>query len=60
MCTRRDVMATMSLEGLAAMACGLPGREIARGGSARLVALCTWRVLSQEAETTSAFVFVVG
>lgn len=56
MCTRREVMATITLEGLAAMACGLPGSGMVRGAREGLVGLCTCRVLSQEAEMRRAVV----
>ena len=51
-------MATMSFEGLAARAWGLPGREISRGARVVSDGLCMWRVLSQEADMTRALGWV--
>ena len=54
MWTRRAVMATTSLVGLAASAWGLPGRGMDRGFWEGLSVEWTWRVLSQEAEMRRA------
>lgn len=54
MCTSRAVMATTTLEGLAARACGFPGSEMVIGVEVGALVLWTWRVWSQEAEMSMA------
>lgn len=53
-------MATITLDGLAAMACGLPGRGMVRVARDGFEGLWMCRVLSQEAEMRMAVISLVS